>query len=149
MKPHPLRARIGDLLQSGISRLQWRISRHEVMHNIPTGVPWTDPDRTTAIMKLRSAMDLIATTQPRRLTRLKVDVKRILVTSVQVADAQFAAPSRTVVLDDTYVCKPEVTPSHVATTIVHEAVHARLFTVGIGYPQAFAHELSAFACARN
>jgi hypothetical protein len=130
----PLRSRVGDLLQSGIGRLQWALSRRELMHGIPTGVPWSDPDRSVAATKLRAALDVIAAIEPRRLTRLKRDIRRVLVTSVQVADAQFGPSSRTVLLDETYVCKPEVTPAHLAPTIVHEATHARLFTAGIGYP---------------
>ena len=125
---------MADLVQSGITRLQWALSRRELMHELPVGLPWSKPDTAIAGMKLRDALDLLARTQPRRLARLQHDVRRILVTSIQVADAQFGAPSRTVLLDDTYVCKPEVTPSHLATTIVHEATHARLFSMGIDYP---------------
>jgi hypothetical protein len=136
MEPQPLRSRVRDLLQSGITHLQWALARRELMYGIPTGVPRGQPDKDIAAAKLRAALDLIATSQPRRLIRLQRDLRRILVTFVQVADAQYSAPTRTVLLDETYVCKPDVTSSHLATTIVHEATHARLFTAGIGYPVA-------------
>ncbi len=134
MENQPLRFRVGDLVQSGITHLQWALSRRELMHGILTGVVWSEPARGVAAAKLRAALNLLATTQPRRLMRLKLDVRRILVTFVQVADAQFSPSSRTVLVDEAYVCRPDVTPSHLATTIVHEATHARLFAVGIGYP---------------
>jgi hypothetical protein len=136
IEPQPLRSQLRDLLQSGITHLQWALTRRELMHGIPTGVPRSQPDKDIAATKLRAALDLIATRQPRRLIRLQRDLRRILVTFVQVADAQYSAPTRTVLLDETYVCNPEVTSSHLATTIIHEATHARLFTAGIGYPTA-------------
>jgi hypothetical protein len=134
VEPQPLRLRLRELLQAAITHLQWAITHRELMHGIPTGVPRSQPDKDIAGTKLRATLDLIATSQPRRLVRLQRDVRRILVTFVQVADAQYSAPTRTVLLDETYVCKPEVTAGHLATTMVHEATHARLFAAGIGYP---------------
>ena len=133
MSLHGFKARVRDRLQAGINQSLWLLSRRHVVHGLPVGVPWTDPERSAAATKLRAALDLIATAQPRRLARMKRDLSRLLVTSVQVADAQFDPQTRTCLLDQSYVCKPEISPAHLAAVIAHEATHARIFAAGIGY----------------
>ncbi|HET9150585.1 MAG TPA: hypothetical protein VFN83_02605, partial [Gemmatimonadales bacterium] len=60
-------------------------------------------------------------------------MSRLLVTSVQIADAQFDPQTRTCLLDQSFVCSREVSATHLAAVIVHEATHARVFAAGIGY----------------
>ena len=128
------RSRVGSMVQTGINRLLWLISRRGRLHGIATGVPWSDPERTIAATKLRLALDLIHVALPRMLNRMKGDLAKILVTDVLIADGQFDPNLRMCMLDESYVCKADVTPSHVATVLIHEATHARLHAVGIGYP---------------
>jgi hypothetical protein len=65
---------------------------------------------------------------------MRRDVSRLLVTSVQIADAQFDPHTRTCLLDQSFVCSREVSATQLAAVIVHEATHARLFAAGVGYP---------------
>ena len=59
----------------------------------------------------------------------------MLVTDIKVANGQFDPSLRLCMLDESYVCKLEITPSYLAV-IVHEATHARLHAVGIGCPES-------------
>ncbi len=88
------------------------------------GVPWSDPGRTVAATKLSLALDLIDHARPRTLARMRRDVAKIVVTDVMIADGQFDPTLRMCMLDETYVCRVDITPSHVASSTGTTGSHA-------------------------
>lgn len=78
---------------------------------------------------LKSALALISRVDPRRYRRLKRDLRRIVL--LKGGPPQYASEVHACVLPSKYV--REGAPSAVATTMVHEATHARLWLAGIGY----------------
>jgi hypothetical protein len=127
---------LGEHIQTLLNRGLWLLSRHRSVHDVHIGVPWNEPNRSIAERKLCAALDLIAATEPRRLSRMRRDVDRILITTVQTAWGQFHPPLRMCLLDEEHVCRPNITAEDIALTLVHEATHARLFAAGLDYPPA-------------
>src|SRR5690606_34490949 len=82
-----------------------------------------------AIQRLEEALELIRDTDPRRHHRLKKDIKRFIL--VKAGGPEYAHEVQACVLRSAYVRNAEA--AAVATTIVHEAMHARLCARRVGY----------------
>jgi hypothetical protein len=124
---------IGERVQTLFNRALWALSRHDSTYGLRIGVPWNEPNRSVAGSKLRAALDLIAAIEPRRVLRMRRDVDRLLITSVQTGWGQFHPPLRMCLLDEDYVCRSSTAREDVALTLIHEATHARLSAVGLRY----------------
>lgn len=81
------------------------------------------------IHSLHAALQVISQTDPRRFERLRRDLRRIVL--VKAGNPEFASEVGACLITSGYV--RQNSPEAVATTIVHEAVHARLHRRGIGY----------------
>jgi hypothetical protein len=82
--------------------------------------------------KVEEALNLVSEVAPRRLERLKKDIRRILLMHAGEAAGLYWHDLRACVLDMSYVRE---FPSHyIASTIVHEGTHARLRSAGVRYP---------------
>jgi hypothetical protein len=125
---------LSERVQTLINRGLWALSRRGSAQGLFIGVPWNEPNRSIAETKLRAAINLIAAREPRRLSRMRRDLDRILITTVQIARGQFHSPLRMCLLDEDHFCHASTTAEDLALTLVHEATHARLFAVGLGYP---------------
>lgn len=77
--------------------------------------------------KVGSALELIRSVDPLRFSRVQRDLRSILVTDIGVSSYSFA--TRTCTLDLRLV--RDKSEAMAALTIVHEAVHARLYSAGI------------------
>ncbi|MGX5840155.1 hypothetical protein ACWGTI_05510 [Mesorhizobium sp. ArgA1] len=66
---------------------------------------------------------------------LRRDVGQILVTTLPASFAQWGESLKACELDERYLTREGTTPAHIASTIVHEATHARLMRCGIGYEE--------------
>ncbi|UVK56839.1 hypothetical protein DBIPINDM_003471 [Mesorhizobium sp. AR02] len=87
------------------------------------------------IDKIVEALRLIRDFDPVRYKRLLGDVRQIFVTTLPASAAQWANSSRACELDERYVIREGTTPERIASSIVHEATHARLMRCGIGYEE--------------
>jgi hypothetical protein len=85
--------------------------------------------------KVAEGLKLIRDLDPIRYRRLLGDVKLIWVTAVLGALAQFRNSTSTCEIDERFVVDEETTPEMLASVIVHEATHARLSRMGIGYEE--------------
>lgn len=81
------------------------------------------------LRNLHKALQVISRADPRRYRRLKRDLRRIVLT--KAGGPQFASETGACLVRSGYV--RENSPEAVATTLVHEAAHARLHRQGIGY----------------
>ena len=116
-------------------RIVWAISSKKVHQGLPIGLLLPSRQESdTQFGRVAQALDLLATVNPQRLARIRRDVRRILVVGARRAalGSWYRGP-RLVTLAPDWVSANDTTPEAIASTIVHEAPHARL--EGFGYAE--------------
>lgn len=105
--------------------------RHEV-RGIAVDVENTRPDIATAdvLERLDEALALIETYQPWRLAHLRRDLARIRVARFACRGA-FFADDRTCLTELTFLARRDITAAPVASSILHEGMHARVHAMGV------------------
>jgi len=91
----------------------------------------TDDDSRIATGQLLEALRLAQDTAPRVYARMQRDVRRLIL--LKAGSPEFWPFANAIALKKATVEAAE--PSLLAMTLVHEATHARLWRVGIGYPR--------------
>jgi hypothetical protein len=120
-----------------LSARVWRSSERRMVSQRSLGAVWNiavrssaksarDEDLLAAVAKVRDALELLGSTDPRRLTRLQRDIDAMSIVDYlrpQIG-ALYAVGSRTCYL----ALRPlqSESPAQVALFMVHEATHARL-----------------------
>ncbi|MGX9142716.1 hypothetical protein [Mesorhizobium sp. 128a] len=129
-----------------ISRLaRWAIVRFNTSRTIDGVVIIGDK----GVDKIVEALGLIKNFDPIRYTHLRRDVGQILVTTLPASVAQWGESLKACELDERYLTREGTTPAHIASTIVHEATHARLMRCGIGYEETLRDRVERVACAER
>ncbi len=92
----------------------------------------TRPDITTAdvLARLDEALELIERYQPWRLAHLQRDLRQIRVMRYPCRGAYFAE-YRACMVELTFLARRDIGPATVASTIVHEGMHARVHSIGV------------------
>jgi hypothetical protein len=92
----------------------------------------TRPDIATSdvLERLDDSLALIEQYQPWRLAHLRRDLKQILVARFPCRGAYFPA-ERTCLTELTFLARRDITPATVASSIVHEGIHARVDRMGV------------------
>jgi hypothetical protein len=105
--------------------------RHTV-RGVAVDVENTRPDVATAdvLARLDEALALIERHQPWRLAHLRRDVRRIRVARFACRGAYFP-DDRTVLTELTFLARRDITAAPVASSILHEGVHARVHAMGV------------------
>ncbi|MDF1504927.1 hypothetical protein [Roseisolibacter sp. H3M3-2] len=105
--------------------------RH-LLRGIPVEVENTRPDIATAdvLARLDESLALIEAHQPWRLAHLRRDVRRIRVARFACRGAYFP-DDRTVLTELTFLARRDITAAPVASSILHEGVHARVHAMGV------------------
>ncbi len=100
------------------------------MHGLTIEVDNTRADIATAdvMARLREALDLIATHQPWRLRHLQRDIRAIRVERFACRGA-FVPSGRTIITELTFLARRDISAAPVASSILHEGVHARVFAM--------------------
>ncbi len=106
--------------------------RAALLHGVPVHVVNTRPDIATddVLARLDEALALIATHQPWRLRHLQRDVRAIRVERFPCRGAYDPA-AREVITELTFLARRDITAAPVASSIVHEGVHARVEAFGV------------------
>jgi hypothetical protein len=93
----------------------------------------TRPDIATAdvLARLDEALALVERYQPWRLAHLKRDLRQIRVMRYPCRGAYFAE-YRACMVELTFLARRDIGPATVASTIVHEGMHARVHAMGVG-----------------
>lgn len=86
-----------------------------------------DSERMEPVVKIREALGLIATVEPRRINRMRRDVPRIVVWFGGYAG--YWAASNSIMLGSRLIRESD--PASIAGVLVHEATHARLRNRGV------------------
>jgi hypothetical protein len=105
-----------------------------------------DIDSDQVFARLDAALGLIERYQPSHFRRMHRDFARIQVRRFPCRGAYFPE-SRTCLVELTFVVNPDFTPTQVAATILHEAMHARLDNAGVKYETTSAAKHERF-CRR-
>ena len=105
-----------------------------VIRGLPVTLINTRPDIDSedVFARLDAALGLIERYQPSHFRRLHRDFARIQVRRFPCRGAYFP-DTRICLVELTFVVNREFTPTQVAATILHEAMHARLDNAGVKY----------------
>jgi hypothetical protein len=111
------------------------------LHGIPVVVENTRPDIATrdVIERLDEALGLIERYQPWRLRHLQRDLRQISVVRFPCRGAYLPA-ERICVTELTFLARRDITAAPVASSIVHEGMHARAHNMGVHPGRSMAHE---------
>ena len=101
------------------------------IHEVPVVVDNTRPDITTSdvVARLTEALDLIATHQPWRLRHLQRDIQGIRVERFACRGA-YLPSERVIITELTFLARRDISAAPVASSIVHEGIHARVNAMG-------------------
>jgi len=105
-----------------------------------------DIDSEDVFARLDAALELIERHQPSHFRRMHRDFARIQVRRFPCRGAYFP-DTRICLVELTFVVNRQFTPTQVAATILHEAMHARLDNAGVKYDPAGAAKHERF-CRR-
>jgi hypothetical protein len=111
------------------------------LQGIPVVVENTRPDIATpdVIARLDEALGLIARYQPWRLRHLQRDLRQISVVRFPCRGAYLPA-ERICITELTFLARRDITAAPVASSIVHEGMHARAHRMGVRPDRDLAHE---------
>ncbi|MBZ9671668.1 hypothetical protein LB543_14830 [Mesorhizobium sp. ESP7-2] len=98
-------------------------------------VVYTGDEESKKINKVAAALKLISDFDPIRYKRMHHDLNRIWVLTIAGWVGRYQQATSTCELDERFVLNQGTTPERIASTIVHEATHARLGRCGIGYQE--------------
>lgn len=120
---------LGDRLQ------QWLGGKLGILHQIrgfTVVVDNTRPDIATSdvLARLNESLELIERYQPWRLRHLQRDLKQIRVIRYPCRGAYFPA-ERACMVELTFLARRDIGPATVASTIIHEGMHARVHRCGV------------------
>jgi hypothetical protein len=107
------------------------------VRGLPVTVVNTRPDIDTGdvLTRLDLALGLLEQYVPHHFRRMHKDLSRILVQRYECRGAYFSA-DRSCMVELTFTVNPDFTPSQIAATILHEAMHARLHQCGYTFNDA-------------
>ena len=105
-----------------------------VVRGIPVRVENTRPDIATSrvLAQLDAALGLIEAHQPWRFRHLRRDLSHIVVRRFACRGAYFYA-ERACLTELTFLANPSFNAAQVASSIVHEGIHARVHAMGVTY----------------
>ena len=112
------------------------------VRGFPVTVANTRPDIETAavVRRLDDALALIATCQPWRFAHLVRDVERFWIVRYPCRGA-FFPDTRTCMTELTFLARTDITAAPVASSILHEGMHARVHAMGVSpVDRDMAHE---------
>jgi hypothetical protein len=102
------------------------------LHGVPVEVINTRPDIATAdvLARLDESLALIGTYQPWRLAHLQRDIHGIRVERFACRGA-FIPQDNVIITELTFLARRDITAAPVASSILHEGVHARVHAMGV------------------
>jgi len=121
------------------------LARNRQFDNLWLGVVGGSNDENL-LDRVKEALNLIKQYDFIIYERLLRDIERILVTSLFEANGSFNFRLKMCNLDFQFVSASS--PDAIASTIVHEATHARLFARGFGYPEELRYRIERI-CMRQ
>ena len=134
-------ARLFDGIQQRIT--QWLGSRLGIymLRGFTVVVDNSRPDIATpdVLQRLDESLALVEQHQPWRLAHLRRDLRQIRVMRFPCRGAYFAE-HRACMVELTFLARRDIGPATVASTIIHEGMHARVHSMGVRQQRDRAHE---------
>ncbi len=114
----------------GSEKAEWQhfVSSHGI--NVEVLNTRADIRTTDALARLHEALDLIETHQPWRLRHLSRDVRAIRVERFACRGA-FIPDEQVIITELTFLARRDISAAPVASSILHEGVHARVHAMGV------------------
>jgi hypothetical protein len=103
----------------------------------------------TVLERVEEALRLIKTYDPLRYRRIGSDLERVWVDVLLGSLGNFAPAIKTCKLDTRFILADTSSPEVIASIIVHEATHARLWTCGIAYEEGLRARVEAVCLRRE
>lgn len=125
--------------------LQWLVSKSHYTRRID-GVRVLASEMAN-VERVETALDLIREYDPIRHSRLIRDLEQIWVWAIPGSVGRFRHLGWTCDLDKQFV--ETTAPDLIASVIVHEATHARLFRMGFGYEEAIRERVEQICLRRE
>ena len=137
-----------SVLKTFLRRAGAELPEDRIIRGLPVTLINTRPDIDSehVFARLDAALALIERYQPWHFRRLPRDFARIQVRRFPCRGAYFP-DTRICLVELTFVVNPDFTPTQVAATILHEAMHARLDNAGVKYESTSAAKHERF-CRR-
>lgn len=101
------------------------------------------------LRRVEDALQLIKRHDPLNYLRVTRNLDRIWVHLIPSAEAHYERTLNACILDERYLLKEEMTLNRIASTIVHEATHARLERWGIIYEEESRYRIEAICIRRE
>jgi hypothetical protein len=130
-----------------IDRLALRLSTHKHVDALWVGTSENKPE--PVLRRVEEALDLIKTYDRMRYERLTRDLERVWVRLLPDRLGSFNGSLNACELDVRFVLAGSSTTDVIASTIVHEATHARLHRCGVGYEEALRARVEAICLRRE
>jgi len=105
--------------------------------------------RPADLTRVEQALLLVKQYSPLSYARIIRDLERIWVFLLPHGLGQYRASLKACLLDERYVADPATSIERIASTIVHEATHARLQRYGIGYEEKRRARIEAICFRRE
>jgi hypothetical protein len=124
-----------DRIHLFLERLAGRRLEVTSLHGFTVVVENSRPDIATrdVLVRLGESLVLIERHQPWRLRHLRRDLRQIRVARFPSRGAYFSGP-RACLVELTFLARRDIGPATVASTIVHEGMHARVHMMGVAEP---------------
>jgi len=139
--PHPTRKPKANLLWHWLS-----VSKR--IDGLLVGTWESDAKAEAVLSRVEGALGLIKAHDRIRYERLVRDLERVRVWLLPGVSGSYKKALRSCELDSRYVLAEKSSLEMIASTIVHEATHARLMRCGIGYETELRARVEA-VCARR
>jgi hypothetical protein len=130
-----------------IDRFMLRLFTGEHFDGLWIGA-FNDAKPEVKFARVREALGLIKDYDPLRYRRMTCDLKRVLVCRLPTQGC-FNCRIGACELDEGFVLAEATTPELLASTIVHEAAHARLWSYGLGYEEMMRPKVEAICVRRQ
>jgi hypothetical protein len=119
------------------NRFLFSVSRKHLRKDIQVAMLFStkNENHRIAFSKIDEALNLISQFDPIRYRQIRRDVIKIWVSATPPYYAEWLGELQTCIIDREYIGRADVSSAEVATTIVHEATHARLDRAKIKYTQ--------------
>jgi hypothetical protein len=127
---------------AGYFKLLTWLSPNHVSHGLPVWTPLsTQEQRALTYERLNEALVLLRSHVPQRYARVLRSLKGFLVLGTDSINASYDPANGVCRLGETFMAAPATTAAAIACTVVHEATHAWLFRLGIGYDSPIRHRV--------
>jgi hypothetical protein len=120
-----MRQRVQDWARGKLSAVHEVRGFRVVVENSRADIPTAD-----VLARLGDALDLIAAHQPWRLAHLRRDLAQFWIVRYPCRGAYFPA-TRTCMTELTFLARRDITAAPVASSLVHEGMHARVHRMGV------------------